>query len=51
VTEISNFDRFTTAEEFMAFVGLVPSEHSSGEKRRQGSITKVGNSHVRSLTP
>ena len=38
-----------TAEEFMAFVGLVPSEHSSGEQRRQGSITKVGNSHVRRL--
>ena len=33
----------------MAFVGLVPSECSSGEKRRQGSITKVGNSHVRRL--
>src|SRR5256886_6366806 len=49
VTEIGDFDRFTTAEEFMAFVGLVPSEHSSGEKRRQGSITKVGNSHVRRL--
>jgi transposase len=40
VTEIGDFDRFRTAEEFMAFVGLVPSEHSSGEKRRQGSITK-----------
>ena len=33
----------------MAFVGLVPSEHSSGEQRRQGSITKVGNSHARRL--
>ena len=33
----------------MAFVGLVPSEHSSGERRRQGAITKVGNSHVRRL--
>ena len=33
----------------MAFVGLVPSEHSSGERRRRGSITKVGNSHVRRL--
>ena len=33
----------------MAFVGLVPNEHSSGEQRRQGSITKVGNSHVRRL--
>lgn len=49
VTEIGDFARFKTAEEFMAFVGLVPSEHSSGERRRQGSITKVGNSHVRRL--
>ena len=48
-SEIGDFDRFNAAEEFMAFVGLVPSEHSSGEKRRQGSITKVGNSHVRRL--
>ncbi len=47
--EIGDFSRFTCAEEFMAFVGLVPSEHSSGEQRRQGSITKVGNSHVRRL--
>ena len=49
VTEIGDFDRFKSAEEFMAFVGLVPSERSSGEQRRQGSITKVGNSHVRRL--
>ena len=49
VAEIGDFARFRTAEEFMAFVGLVPSEHSSGEHRRQGSITKVGNSHVRRL--
>jgi transposase len=49
VAEIADFGRFRTAEEFMAFVGLVPSEHSSGEHRRQGSITKVGNSHVRRL--
>ena len=48
-TEIGDFSRFHTAEELMAFVGLVPSEHSSGEKRRQSSITKVGNSHVRRL--
>jgi transposase len=47
--EIGDFARFATAEEFMAFVGLVPSEHSSGERRRQGSITKVGNAHVRRL--
>lgn len=47
--EIGDFDRFNSAEEFMAFVGLVPTERSSGEQRRQGSITKVGNSHVRRL--
>jgi transposase len=49
IAEIGAFDRFETAEEFMAFVGLVPSEHSSGEHRRQGAITKVGNAHVRRL--
>lgn len=47
--EIGDFSRFGSAEEFMSFVGLVPSERSSGEKRRQGSITKVGNAHVRRL--
>jgi transposase len=47
--EISDFNRFATAEALMAFVGLVPSERSSGEQRRRGSITKVGNAHVRRL--
>jgi transposase len=47
--EIGDFGRFRSAQEFMAFVGLVPSEHSSGERRSQGSITKVGNAHVRRL--
>jgi transposase len=49
VTEIGDFHRFASAEEFMAFVGLVPSERSSGETRWQGSITRVGNAHVRRL--
>lgn len=49
VAEIGDFNRFDTAEEFMSFLGLVPSEHSSGEQRRQGSITKVGNAHARRL--
>jgi transposase len=49
VAEIGDFNRFERAEELMAFVGLVPSEHSSGEHRRQGAITKVGNTHVRRL--
>jgi transposase len=47
--EIGDFSRFKTAHEFMAYVGLVPSERSSGEQRRQGSITKAGNTHVRRL--
>jgi transposase len=34
VAEIGDFNRFGSAEELMAFVGLVPSEHSSGEQRR-----------------
>jgi transposase len=49
VAEIGDFNRFRAAEQFMGFVGLVPCEHSSGEQRRQGSITKVGNAHVRRL--
>ncbi|MCO5975620.1 transposase, partial [Ideonella oryzae] len=35
--------------QLMAYVGLVPGEHSSGPKRRQGSITKAGNSAVRRM--
>ena len=42
VCEVGDFTRFKTAEQFMSFVGLVPSERSSGEGRRQGSITKAG---------
>lgn len=49
VTEIGDFDRFESADQLMSFLGLVPSEHSSGSQRRQGSITKVGNSHARRL--
>ncbi len=47
--ELHNFERFTAARRLMAFLGLIPGEHSSGDKRRQGSITKTGNSHVRRL--
>lgn len=49
VAEIGSFQRFKTAKKFMAYVGLVPSEHSSGETRKQGQITKTGNRHVRRL--
>jgi transposase len=47
--EVGNFQRFEKASSFMAFTGLVPSEHSSGGSRKQGSITKTGNRHVRRL--
>jgi len=49
VAEIGSFKRFTTAKHFMSYVGLIPSESSSGESRRQGNITKTGNRHVRRL--
>jgi transposase len=49
VCEIGDFKRFARAEGFMAFLGLVPREHSSGDKRRQGGITKSGNGHLRRL--
>lgn len=49
VCEVGDFERFKTAEQFMSFVGLVPSERSSGEGRRQGSITKAGSAHARRL--
>ena len=46
--EIGDWHRFT-GNTIGSFVGLVPSEHSSGQSRVQGSITKTGNSHVRRL--
>jgi transposase len=49
VAEIGSFKRFQTPKQFMAYNGLVPSESSSGEVRRQGNITKTGNRHVRRL--
>ncbi|TCL53495.1 transposase [Hydrogenispora ethanolica] len=49
VAEIGDITRFKTAKQFMAFVGLVPGESSSGGTRRQGRITKTGNAHVRSV--
>jgi transposase len=45
--ELGDARRFASAPRLMAFVGLVPSEHSSGSHRGRGSITKTGNAHVR----
>jgi transposase len=45
--ELGDARRFPTAPNAMAYVGLVPSEHSSGTKRARGAITKTGNAHLR----
>jgi transposase len=45
--ELGDARRFPSAPRAMAFVGLVPSEHSSGTRRAQGAITKTGNAHLR----
>lgn len=46
-SELGDLRRFATPRQVMAFVGLVPSEHSSGSRENRGSITKAGNSHCR----
>jgi transposase len=47
VAEIGDFCRFSHPSELMSYLGLVPSEYSTGESQRRGSITKTGNSHAR----
>jgi len=47
VAELGDLKRFAHPRELMGYLGLVPSEHSSGSKRSQGAITKTGNGHVR----
>ena len=49
VAELHDFRRFHSPRQLAAYVGLVPSEHSSGEREQRGSITKTGNGHVRRL--
>jgi transposase len=49
VAEIGDFARFERAPQLMSWVGLVPSEHSSGPQRRQGAITRAGSGHARRL--
>lgn len=46
-TEVCDWRRFAKASSFMGFVGLVPSEYSSGEHTHRGHITKAGNVHLR----
>jgi len=47
--EIGSMQRFATPKKLMAYLGLVPSEHSSGESTRRGGITRTGNRHVRRI--
>jgi len=49
VCEIGDINRFASARQLMGYLGLVPSEHSSGNSVRRGSITKTGNAHARRL--
>ena len=47
VAEVGDFRRFANARQLMAYLGLVPSEHSSGATIRRGGITKAGNALAR----
>ncbi len=49
VAELHDFRRFRSPRQLAAYVGLVPSENSSGEREQRGPITKSGNRHVRRL--
>src|ERR1019366_6868951 len=44
-----NISRFESARQLMAYSGTVPSEDSSGQRTRRGSITKTGNAHLRRI--
>lgn len=47
VAELGDLSRFESPGQLMSHLGLVPSEHSSGERQKRGGITKTGNGHVR----
>src|SRR6516164_8601454 len=49
VAEVGDFSRFSNPRQLMAYLGLVPSEHSSGSTVRRGGLTKAGNSAARRL--
>ena len=49
ISEIGDFNRFRSAKAFNAFLGLTSRENSSSDRRRQGAITKDGNTHLRKL--
>jgi transposase len=47
VAEVGDFSRFANPRQLTAYLGLVPSEHSSGSSIRRGGITKASNAHAR----
>ena len=47
IAELGDLSRFENPRQLMSYLGLTPSEYSSGERRRQGSITKAGNAFAR----
>jgi transposase len=47
MAELGDITRFESPRQLMSYLGLTPSEYSSGERRRQGGITKAGNRHAR----
>ncbi len=49
LAELGDISRFDSPKQLMAFLGLVPSEHTTGGRRRQGAITKTGNRHARRM--
>jgi transposase len=49
LAEIGDFRRFASPRELMSYLGLVPSEYSSGDQQHRGHITKTGNRHARRL--
>ena len=49
IAELGDITRFNNPRQLMAYLGLVPSEHSSGTTRRQGAITKAGNGSARRM--
>jgi transposase len=49
LAELGDISRFESPRQLMAYLGLVPSEHSSGKRRRQGAITLTGNGHARRM--
>jgi transposase len=49
VSELGEIHRFAHPRQVMAYLGLIPSENTSSERRRQGAITKCGNAHARWL--